>query len=83
MRKVEDYTSSVKNPYKDAYIWIKGELLDVIGMMDAVNGRQEIIKKQTSTEEKRASNQKELDKVSMGKTTMKSLFKSKSGKEKQ
>jgi soluble cytochrome b562 len=43
-----------KNPYREAYIWIKGELL-----------------KQT-----------ELEKMSLGKTTMKSFFKSKSTIEK-
>lgn len=39
------------------------------------------MKKQLSTEQKRKSDKAELDKLQEGKKTMKSLFKSKAGKE--
>lgn len=31
---------SLKNPYRDAYYWLKGELLDIKGMNEALQGRE-------------------------------------------
>lgn len=39
-----------KNPYQDAYIWLKGEFLDVQGMYDAIQGRELCMKQQLGTE---------------------------------
>jgi len=66
-----------KNPYRDAYIWIKGEMLDLLGMMDAMDGREEVLKAQMSLESNKRDKQVELEKMSLGKTTLKSFFKSK------
>ena len=71
----------VKNPYKDAYIWLKGEFLDVSGMYDCLQGRENVMKAQLNTEQKKRDDQKELDKLTVGKKTLKSFFKSKSQKE--
>jgi hypothetical protein len=62
-------------------LWIKGEYLDVLGMIDCLNGREIIIKAQMGTEEKKRSEQKEFEKLSAGKTTLKSIFSSKAKKE--
>ena len=51
-------------------------------MMDAMNGRDAVIQKQLKTEEKIREKQKELDKMTLGKTTLKSFFKTKSTIEK-
>lgn len=72
----------MKNPMRDVYLWIKGEFLDVKGMIDAMNGRESTMKAQLACENKRRSDQTELEKLSLGKTTMKSFFQSKSGKDK-
>lgn len=32
-----------KNPYREAYIWIKGELLDLLGARDAMDGRDQVV----------------------------------------
>lgn len=69
------------NPYKAAYLWFKGELLDMQGISEALAGRDTVIKQQQSVEGKKRSDQSELDKLVLGKTTLKSIFKSKSGKE--
>lgn len=71
-----------KNPYREAYIWIKGELLDLLGARDAMDGRDQVVQKQNELEAKKKDKQTELEKMSLGKTTMKSLFKSKSTIEK-
>ena len=79
--KVQKTEKKAKNPYRDAYIWMKGEYLDVQGMYDCLQGREGVMKAQLQTEEKKKSDQKELDKLSQGKTTFKSILKSKSQKE--
>ncbi len=32
------------NPYKEAYLWIKGELLDLKGIYEALLGREAVVK---------------------------------------
>jgi hypothetical protein len=71
----------LKNPYKEAYYWLKGELLDLKGLQQAMAGREAVVKKLADAEAKRRSDQVEHEKLTQGKTTLKSLFKSKSGKE--
>mmetsp|Transcript_15928 Transcript_15928/g.24608 ORF Transcript_15928/g.24608 Transcript_15928/m.24608 type:complete len:146 (+) Transcript_15928:960-1397(+) len=42
--KVEQTGRKVKNPYRDAYLWLKGEFLDVQGMYDCLQGREGVMK---------------------------------------
>lgn len=72
---------TLKNPYKDAYFWIKGELLDLKGLKQAIEGREVVVKQWMSAESKKRSDQTELEKLNQGKTTLKSLFKSKNAKD--
>ena len=51
-------------------------------MIDAMKGREKVMKSQIATENKKRDDSTELEKLSLGKTTLKSFFKSKSGKEK-
>jgi len=71
-----------KRSFKDVWVWLKGECLEVKGMMDAMQGRDKLIIAQQKAEEKKRDKQTELDKMSMGKTTLKSFFKTKSTIEK-
>jgi len=36
---------TLKNPWTEAQIWIRGELLDITGMIVAMQGRELILKK--------------------------------------
>lgn len=56
-------------------------MLDIQGMLDAMKGRENVMKAQIYTESRKRDDQEELEKLSLGKTTLKSFFKSKSGKE--
>ena len=47
-------------------------------MFDCLNGREGVMKAQLMTEQKKKDDQKELDKLSAGKSTFKTLLKSKS-----
>lgn len=42
--KLEITYQGFRNPYRDAYIWLKGELLDLKGLNDAMLGRDAVIK---------------------------------------
>jgi hypothetical protein len=48
--RIEENAQKWKNPYKDAYLWLKGEFLDVQGMYDALMGREQVMKNQLATE---------------------------------
>ena len=68
------------NTFRHAYIWVKGELLDIKGMNDAIEGRLSIIKKLSEVINKQATDQKDLDDLMAGKTTIKNFFKTKNNK---
>ncbi len=80
--KIKDTVACYKSPFAEAAIWIKGEMLDIQGMIDAMKGREKVMKRQIEAEGKRRDAQTELEDLSLGKTTLTSFWKSKSGKEK-
>lgn len=45
--KINETIASYKNPFQECDIWIKGELLDIQGMIDAMRGRETVVKKCT------------------------------------
>jgi hypothetical protein len=42
--RLDDTYDKWKNPYKDAYLWLKGELLDIKGISEALLGREFVVK---------------------------------------
>ena len=38
-QKMDETISSYKNPFQECEIWIKGEILDIQGMIDAMKGK--------------------------------------------
>lgn len=79
---VQTTVQAYKNPFLEAALWIKGEMLDIQGMINAMKGRELVMKRQLATESKKRSDLEELEKLNLGKTTLRSFFKSKDGKEK-
>jgi len=79
--RYQNQIKSLKNPFKEGYYWLKGELLDLKGLQQAMAGRDAVVRKLADAESKKRSDIVEHEKLSQGKTTLKSLFKSKSGKE--
>ena len=79
--RYQNQIKSLKNPFKEGYYWLKGELLDLKGLQQAMAGRDAVVRKLADAESKTRSDIVEHEKLSQGKTTLKSLFKSKSGKE--
>lgn len=69
-----------KNSFREAYLWIKGELLDLKGMADALSGKELVLKNLAAVENKKRSNINELEKLNAGKATIKTFFKSSNSK---
>jgi len=42
--RIENLCKGWKNSYKEIYLWLKGELLDIQGMIDAMAGREVLAK---------------------------------------
>lgn len=79
--RMEKTENKFKNPYNDAYIWMKGEHMDAQAMLESLHGVDVTIGAQTETAKRQANNEKELGSLSAGKKTLKSLLKSKNQKE--
>lgn len=80
--KTLDVVQKYKNPFLEAALWIRGEMLDIAGMLNAIKGAGLVTKHMQMSQDKIREQQEELDKLSIGKATLKSFFKSKEGKEK-
>jgi hypothetical protein len=55
--RVDTTFKGLRNPYKEAYLMVKGELLDLKGMSDALAGRESVVKMMSATESKKRDNQ--------------------------
>lgn len=76
--KITENIDKWRNPFKDAYLQLRNELLNIKAMMSAMQGRMDQEVLQTKTESRQRDKKVELEKMTLGKTTLKSFFKSKS-----
>jgi hypothetical protein len=74
-------TDHLKNPMREFFYWIKGEIYDLQALNDSFMGLDRLIKKKQKLESKKKSDKDTLDKISQSKTTLKTLFKGESGKQ--
>lgn len=66
---------SLKNPYFNMYHWCKGELYDIEAVYSALQLKDKIQEKIGKTEKKKRNTQENLDNVTTGRKTVKTLFK--------
>lgn len=81
--KFETCERKIRNPYREAYIWIKGECLNLQGMLECLRGREMVMEHQLNLEKKIVSEQSKANSLKSGKTTITNFWKSKSSKESQ
>lgn len=81
-KELDKSEKAQRNPYRDAYIWIKGEYLDLQGMLDCLQGREVVMKHQLECEKKIVTSQNKVDSLKANKMSMTTFWKSKSTKEK-
>lgn len=61
--KADETSTKWINPYLEAYVWLKGEILDLKGMKDAIIGRETVMKSIVKCEDKKKSDTTELEKL--------------------
>jgi hypothetical protein len=66
---------SLKNPYFNLYHWCKGELFDIISVNNALTQKDKIQERIGKNEKKKRSRQDDLDNVTTGRKTVKTMFK--------
>jgi len=71
----------IKNPFRDAFLWIKGELMDLEGMNHSYSGLESLKKQRKYINDSKIRQEQEVNNMKEGKKTMKSFFKSKTKKE--
>jgi len=65
----------MRNPYFNIYHWVKGEIFDIDSIMTAVTQCNKVEKNRLQKEKSKRSTQDDLDNVTTGKKTVKTLFK--------
>lgn len=75
-----DCMDKLRNPFKELHLWIKGEILDIEAILNAVRGRNKIEKIRDKIISKQNSDKSELDSIQAGRKTMRSVFKTQNAK---
>lgn len=74
-KEVSKLSDHLKNPYFNIYHWVKGEMFDIDSIMSAVTCVEKIEKSRLSKEKSKKNTQENLDNVTTGRKTVKTLFK--------
>jgi DNA repair exonuclease SbcCD ATPase subunit len=77
----EQLSDELKNPFLEFHNWILGEISDIESLQESIQCRDRTIAHRGKLESKKKANIEELNKLNAGKKTLKSIFKSASGKQ--
>jgi len=72
---MDHVAENLKNPYEDMYHWCKGEIYDLQALSEAVQARDNIEKNQKKMENSKRDTQNDLDNVTTGRKTVRTIFK--------
>ena len=73
--QVSALCENLKNPYHGMYHWIKGEIFDIEAVVRALDTKDKIQATINKQEKKKKSTQEDLDNVTTGRKTVKTMFK--------
>ena len=73
--QVSSLAEAMKNPYFNIYHWVKGEIYDIEAVNDAITTKDKIQSNIQKNEKKKRSTQENLDNVTTGRKTVKTIFK--------
>lgn len=79
--KCEELSEQLSNPFLDFHNWLLGEISDIEALQEAIGFRDKTIAHKNKLETKKKTDTEELNKLNAGKKTLKTLFKSQSGKQ--
>lgn len=77
----EEMSKELSNPFQDFHNWILGEIADIEALQEAIHCRDKTIAHKGKLETKKKTDVEELNKLNAGKKTLKTIFKSSSGKQ--
>lgn len=69
---------NLKNTFTDLYHWSKGEIYDLSALKAAIEAREGYVKNDKKLQQKKKDTQKDLDNVTAGKKSMRTLLKNQS-----
>ena len=73
--QLEHMADNLKNPFEDMYYWCKGEIYDLQALQQAVIQKETIEKSLKKHENKKKDVQTDLDNVTAGKKSVRTIFK--------
>lgn len=77
----EEMSKYLTNPFYDFHNWVLGEISDIEALQEAIQCRDRTIALKGKLEAKKKAETEELNKLNAGKKTLKTIFKSASGKQ--
>ena len=78
--RITSLPQNLKNPFKIMREWVKGEIFDLQSVLEAIGHKDGMEGAKTRTETRIRKDRESLDKMNAGKKTLKTLFKSSTGK---
>lgn len=69
---------NLKNTFTDLYHWCKGEIYDLQALKAAIEARENLVKNEKKLQGKKKDTQKDLDNVTAGKKSMRTILKNQS-----
>lgn len=81
--KLDDLTDQLTNPFVHVRNWVKGEMLNLSALIAAIGEKEACDHRKQQTIKKLADEREQVEKINQGKTTLKTLFKSKSGRDRR
>ena len=69
---------NLKNTFTDLYHWCKGEIYDLQALRSAIEARDNLVKNEKKLQGKKKDTQKDLDNVTAGKKSMRTILKNQS-----
>ena len=79
--QINNLSQKVSNPYIRFKYWVKEEIVDLHSLLEAISHRNSLESQKQKLENKIKKAGSDLEKLQMGKTTIKTLFKSQSSKQ--
>ena len=73
--QMDHMADNLKNPFEDMYYWCKAEIYDLQALQETVNQRDNIEKMLKKQESKKKDVQADLDNVTAGKKSVRTIFK--------
>lgn len=81
--KLDDLAKELVNPFKHIRNWIKGEVMSLESLMDAIAEKEACDARKANSIKRLAEDRETVAKLGQGKFTIKTMFKSKSGKKRK